>query len=166
MKAQALHILREIHAAGGRTKIIQGKLSITPPDLAKRFKDRIDQCREAFLQLHRAIPSGQFEERLLEYFPGKVVVDDLGNEPLPRSEDEWTPERRLAAAAALLGRKDSKGRLDFTKSEIDSTLIGLRCCADEPGVAEMVETLKDARKNALDWSSLARRISADRGRRV
>ncbi|HZJ13566.1 MAG TPA: hypothetical protein VFD27_00875 [Chthoniobacteraceae bacterium] len=115
------------------------------------------------MELHRPIPSDQFEAKLLECFGGEIVEDTAESSvSTPPPTDKWTTERRLAPAAKLPGRKDSKGRLDVTKSEIDSHLIGLRCCADEPGVAEMVANLKDAPKTALDWSHLAKRIVADR----
>ena len=72
--------------------MIDGRLRITPPDLAKRFREKIDGCRKAFMELHGPIPSDQFEAKLLECFGGKIV-EDTAESSTPPPTDEWTTER-------------------------------------------------------------------------
>ena len=63
------------------------------------------------------------------------------------------------AIVAILAQRDAKGRASYTQSQVESCRIGLASFAGKPGADVMLARLVDAKKSALDWRTLARRMS-------
>ena len=86
-----------------------------------------------------------------------AIVIESQQEAEASTEEEWTLERRLAKCAEVLALRDGEGRVGYTRSQIDSLLIGLRTYHGQPGADAMLDKLAEARKSALSWSDMASR---------
>ena len=65
---------------------------------------------------------------------------------------------RLATIDRVLARRDGKGRVAYTRSEVESCAIGLRRHAGaHPDIDAMLHRLNEAKKTALGWQELSRR---------
>ena len=87
----------------------------------------------------------------LRIFNGRIIPD----------EDDLDPDmsERLAMINKVLEQRDEKGRVGFTRSEVESCAIGLRQHAgSHPAIDTMLERLNAAKKSALPWQTLAARM--------
>ena len=141
---------------GGRLRVDGGKVTVQwngPRDdaLAARLRAVKPELRAMLLPLPDAAATarGMFNATVIEGAP------ELPHRP----EDDWPLPRRLAAIADILNQRDARGRISYTRSQVDSCLIGLRSFAGQPGADAMLARLALAKKTALTAAVLAWRMS-------
>ncbi len=87
----------------------------------------------------------------LRIFNGRIIPD----------EDDLDPDmsERLAMINKVLEQRDEKGRVAFTRTEVESCAIGLRKHAgSHPAIDTMLARLNAAKKSALTRQTLAARM--------
>ena len=87
----------------------------------------------------------------LRIFNGRIIPE----------EDDLDPDmsERLAMINKVLEQRDEKGRVAFTRTEVESCAIGLRKHAgSHPAIDAMLPRLEAAKKSALTWQTLAARM--------
>lgn len=104
-------------------------------------------------------PSGATDEQpdiiqmFLRTFNGQIVPDDDAD------PEVWS---QIDTIETILNQRDVKGRISYTRSQVDSCFIGLRGLAGtHPAVDAMLARLEKAKKSALTWTSLAARMQAN-----
>jgi len=85
----------------------------------------------------------------LRIFGGRILPDDGLSADM---------HDRLATIERVLAQRDRKGRVAYTRSEVESCAIGLRRHAGtHPAIDGMLHRLNEAKKTALGWQELSRR---------
>jgi hypothetical protein len=88
----------------------------------------------------------------------KIAKQMFGAIEVPDDGLDLEMNERLHCIATLLRKTDSKGRVAFTETEIESCIIGLRGFkGDHPRIDEMLLRLEAALPKALTWQKLAKR---------
>ena len=82
---------------------------------------------------------------------------------LPDDDLDGDMREGLRLTDAILAQRDEKGRVAYTQSQVDSCIIGLRGSAGtHPEFDAMLHGLKEAKKAALSWRTLAKRMNEPR----
>lgn len=82
----------------------------------------------------------------------------FGGRIIPNDGLDADMHDRLESIDKVLAQRDSRGRISYTGTEIESCAIGLRRHAGaHPRIDAMLSRLEAAKKNALTWQAMARR---------
>jgi hypothetical protein len=93
-------------------------------------------------------------EAAARMFGATIIPDD------EEEADDADLRERLAAIDAMLDQRDERGRIAYTRSQVESCRIGLARYAGTSAAAdEMLTQLAEAQKSALSWQTLAARWS-------
>lgn len=85
----------------------------------------------------------------------RAMLADVG---LPGDEPDCSMRERLNMIDAILCQRDTRGRINYTGTQIEACAIGLRRHAGtHPDVDAMLHRLNEAAALALGWRELARR---------
>jgi len=91
-------------------------------------------------------------EAAARMFGATVIPDD------DEEADDADLRERLAAIGAILDQRDERGRIAFTRSEVESCRIGLARHGGTSKAADtMLTRLAEAKGQALTWQTLAAR---------